>query len=220
MNRKNKTILLAGLWLLSIFFAVKIFQSINDPIKFNKIKNQRYADVIDRLKDIRLAQIAHKDVKGKFSNNFDSLIKFVDTGIFTITQQRDSSYYQYSPVYRIDMLQEIIIIDTLGFVPVKDSLFGESQRYKEIDRIPVDGIDEKFKLSSKIIDKNGFKVPVFEVKVAKNVVLHDYQDSYLLQEEEQTISVDGVNGSEIILGSLTDVSTNGNWPTIFDTERK
>lgn len=220
MNRKNKTILLAGLWLLSIFFAVKIFQSINDPIKFNKIKNQRYADVIDRLKDIRLAQIAHKDVKGKFSNNFDSLIKFVDTGIFTITQQRDSSYYQYSPVYRIDMLQEIIIIDTLGFVPVKDSLFGESQRYKEIARIPVDGIDEKFKLSSKIIDKNGFKVPVFEVKVAKNVVLHDYQDSYLLQEEELTISVDGVNGSEIILGSLTDVSTNGNWPTIFDTERK
>lgn len=220
MNRKNKTILLAGLWLLSIFFAVKIFQSINDPIKFNKIKNQRYSDVIDRLKDIRLAQIAHKDVKGKFSNNFDSLIKFVDTGIFTITQQRDSSYYQYSPVYRIDMLQEIIIIDTLGFVPVKDSLFGESQRYKEIARIPVDGIDEKFKLSSKIIDKNGFKVPVFEVKVAKNVVLHDYQDSYLLQEEELTISVDGVNGSEIILGSLTDVSTNGNWPTIFDTERK
>lgn len=220
MNRKNKTILIAGLWLLSIFFAVKIFQSINDPIKFNKIKNQRYADVIDRLKDIRLSQIAHKDVKGKFSNNFDSLIKFVDTGIFTITQQRDSSYYQYSPVYRIDMLQEIIIIDTLGFVPVKDSLFGESQRYKEIARIPVDGIDEKFKLSSKIIDKNGFKVPVFEVKVAKNVVLHDYQDSYLLQEEEQTISVDGVNGSEIILGSLTDVSTNGNWPTIFDTERK
>lgn len=220
MNRTNKTILLAGLWLLSIFFTVKIFQSINDPIKFNKVKNQRYADVIDRLKDIRLAQIAYKDVKGKFSNNFDSLIKFVDNGIFTITQQRDSSYYQYSPIYRIDILQEVIIIDTLGFVPVKDSLFGKSQRYKEIARVPVDGIEETYKLESKIIDKNGFKVPVFEVKVAKNVVLYDYQDSYLLQKEEQTVSVDGVNGSEIILGSLTDVSTNGNWPTIFDTERK
>lgn len=220
MNRTNKTILLAGLWLLSIFFAVKIFQSISDPIKFNKVKNQRYADVIDRLKDIRLAQVAHKDVKGEFSNNFDSLVKFVDTGIFTITQQRDSSYYQYSPIYQIDILQEVVIIDTLGFVPVKDSLFGKSQRYKEIARIPVDGIEETFKLESKIIDKNGFKVPVFEVKVAKNIVLYDYQDSYLLQKEEQTISVDGVNGSEIILGSLTDVSTNGNWPTIFDTERK
>ncbi len=58
-------------------------------------------------------------------------------------------------------------------------------------------------------------MPVFEVKVAKDIILHD-QDTDLLKIENETVSVDGVNGPEIILGSLTEVSTNGNWPTIFD----
>ena len=30
---------------------------------------------------------------------------------------------QYDRVYRIDMLREVIVIDTLGYVSVKDSLF-------------------------------------------------------------------------------------------------
>ncbi len=58
-------------------------------------------------------------------------------------------------------------------------------------------------------------MPVFEVKVAKEVILHD-QDKDLIKIEKETVSVDGVNGPTIILGSLTEVSTNGNWPTIFD----
>ena len=63
--------ILGLLWILIIFFSYKIYDSINGPIKFNEIKNKRYADVINRLKTIRKAQIAHKDVKGVFSNNFD-----------------------------------------------------------------------------------------------------------------------------------------------------
>jgi len=54
------------LWLLSIFFATQIYSSINGPIKFNQVKNERYTQVIDRLKDIRNAQIAHKDVRLDF----------------------------------------------------------------------------------------------------------------------------------------------------------
>ncbi len=219
MSKRTKVISLVVLWALAIFFTTRIYNSINDPIRFNKIKNDRYAVVIDRLKDIRIAQIAHKDVKGRFANNFDSLISFVDEGIFTITQQRDSSYYAYNPIYRIDMLQEVVIIDTLGFISVKDSLFGNDLRYMDIAKIPIKGVDEEFELEAKIIDKNGFKVPVFEVKVPKKIILHD-QDKSLLTQEEELISVDGVNGPDIILGSLSDVSTNGNWPTIFDTDRE
>ena len=66
------------LWLLSIFFATQIYSSINGPIKFNQVKNERYTQVIDRLKDIRNAQIAHKDVRGFYANNFDSLVSFID----------------------------------------------------------------------------------------------------------------------------------------------
>ena len=207
------------LWVASIFFAYKIYDSINGPIKFNEEKNVRYAKVINRLKDIRTAQIAHRDVKGVFSNNFDSLIKFIDEGQFTLIEKRDSSFLEYDRTYRIDMLREIIVIDTLGTVPVKDSLFGTSLSYKNMAFIPIEGVDDqKFEIAAKVIDKNGYKVPVFEVKVKKNVILFD-QNKDLIKQENETIAVDGVNGPEIILGSLSNVSTNGNWPTIFDAKQ-
>tara|TARA_B100000941_G_scaffold289542_1_gene269145 strand:+ start:943 stop:1587 length:645 start_codon:yes stop_codon:yes gene_type:complete len=205
----------AFLWLLIFFFSYQIYDSINGPISFNEVKNERYKKVINRLKDIRVSQIAHKDVKGYYANNFDSLINFIDNGIFTLIEKRDSSYLEYDRTYRIDMLREIIVVDTLGFVSVKDSLFKLDDNYKMMSKIPVDGVEENFTINAEIIDKNGYNVPVFEVKVSKNIVLFD-QDNDLLKEENETISVDGVNGSEIVLGSLTEVSVNGNWPTIFD----
>ena len=203
------------LWIVSIFFAYKIYDSISGPINFNQTKIKRYSKVINVMKDIRTAQIAHKDVKGVYANNFDSLIKFIDEGIFTLLEKRDSSYLEYDRIYRIDMLREVIVTDTLGFVAVKDSLFQTSDRYKKMSNIPIEGLqDSVFKITSSIINKNGYKVPVFEVKVSKNTLLFD-QDQDLVKQENETVSVDGVNGPEIILGSLTNVSTNGNWPTIF-----
>lgn len=210
-----KLALQAVLWIFAIFFSYKIYDSINGPINFNKTKNERYAVVINKLKLIRKAQIAHKDVNGIYCNNFDSLVKFIDNGIFTLIEKRDSSYMEYDRTYRIDMLREVVVVDTLGFVPVKDSLFKNSNAYKDFAVVPIEGIDAKFDINADIIDKNGYRVPVFEVKVAKDLILHD-QDKDLLKAENETVSVDGVNGPAIILGSLTEVSTNGNWPTIFD----
>ena len=217
MNKKRALELF--LWVLSIFFASQIYSSINGPIKFNQVKNDRYTEVIDRLKDIRSAQIAHKDVNGFYANNFDSLVSFIDNGIFTLIEKRDSSYLEYNRTYRIDMLKEVEIVDTLGFVSVKDSLFGNTESYKMMAKVPIDGTDSEFSINADIIDKNGYQVPVFEVKVRKDIVLFD-QNKDLLDQENKVISVDGVNGPEIILGSMTDVSTSGNWPTIFDAKNK
>jgi len=216
---KMKIALQALLWILIVFFSYKIYDSINGPINFNETKNERYADVISRLKEIRKAQIAHKDVKGFYANNFDSLVSFIDNGIFTLIQKRDSSYLEYDKIYRIDMLREVIVVDTLGFIPVKDSLFKNSTDYAEMSKVPIEGSNATFSIKADVIDKNGYKAPVFEVKVAKSVILFD-QNEDLLKQENETISVDGVNGPDIILGSLTDVSENGNWPSIFDAPAK
>ena len=215
MASKYKIGIQSILWLLIAFFSYKIYTSINSPINFNKVKTERYKKVINRLKEIRTAQIAYKDVNGIYSNNFDSLVSFIENGIFTLVEKRDSSFLEYNRTYRIDMLKEVIVIDTLGTVSVKDSLFKDNDNYKLMSQIPIEGIDEKFTINSQIINKNNYKVPVFEVKVSKNIILYD-QDDFLVSQENETISVDGVNGSEIILGSLSDVSVNGNWPTIFD----
>jgi len=212
---KYMRIIKGVLWLLIIIFAYKVYGSINGPIEFNKVKNERYLKVIDRLKDIRNAQIAYKSVNGIYCDNFDSLINFVDTAQYTLIQKRDSSFLEYNRTFRIDMLKEVIVIDTLGFASVKDSLFGNSNRYKNMAQVPIEGRNENFKIKADIIDKNGYNVPVFEVRVSKDIVLFD-QNKDLLKQEKGLMSVDGVNGPDIVLGSLTEVSSNGNWPTTYD----
>lgn len=212
---KNMKAVKAFLWILIVFFAYKVYGSINGPIEFNKVKNERYLKVIDRLKDIRNVQIAYKSVNGIYCDNFDSLVKFVDNAQYTLIQKRDSSFLEYDRTFRIDMLREVIVIDTLGFASVKDSLFGDSERYKFMAQVPIDGVNETFKIKSDIIDKNGYNVPVFEVRVSKDIVLFD-QNKDLLKQEKGLMSVDGVNGPDIVLGSLTEVSSNGNWPTTYD----
>jgi hypothetical protein len=212
---KYKRIIESFLWVLILVFAYQVYNSINAPIKFNEVKNKRYLKVIDKLKDIRNAQIAYKSVNGVYADNFDGLIKFIDTAQYTLIQKRDSSYMKYNRVYRIDMLEEIIVIDTLGFASVKDSLFGNSDRYKTMAQIPIDGIDKTFTIKADVIDKNGYNVPVFEVRISKDDVLFD-QNKDLLKQEKALMSVDGVNGPDLVLGSMTEVSTNGNWPTTYD----
>tara|TARA_A100001011_G_scaffold399623_1_gene509177 strand:- start:339 stop:1004 length:666 start_codon:yes stop_codon:yes gene_type:complete len=219
LTEKNRKIITYALYFLSIVLVYQIYNSIDAPIEFNKVKNERYQKVIERLKDIRNAQVAFKSVNGIYSDNFDSLVNFIETGQFTIIEKRDSSYIQYDRVYRIDMLREVVVVDTLGFVSVQDSLFKNDNRYKDLALVPIDGVDEKFSINADIIDKNGYNVPVFEVKVSKDVILFD-QNKDLLMQEKETVSVDGVNGPALVLGSLEDVSTNGNWPTTFDVDRK
>jgi hypothetical protein len=192
-----------------------IYRSVTGPIEFDKIKKERYTEVIDRLKDIRNAQDAFKTVNGKYANNFETLVAFVDTGKYTITQQRDSSFMEYDKVYQIDMLKEVKIIDTLGFVSVRDSLFKNSDRYKNMMNVPYAPNNEKFTMKSDIVEKSGYRAPVYEVKVSKAVILHD-QPKDLLSRENAQVSVEEVNGTEIKVGSLTEVSTSGNWPPIYD----
>ena len=65
------------------------------------------------------------------------------------------------------------------------------------------------------MEQGGYRAPVFEASVAKNVVLSD-QPADLLARENAALSVEEVNGTEIKVGSLTKVSTSGNWPPVYD----
>lgn len=210
-----KTIIQIVLWIVCIGLGYLIYKSVTGPIEFNKVKVERFADVVSNLKDIRNSQEAYKTVNGKYAKDFNSLISFVDTGKYVITQQRDSSYMEFDKVYQIDLLKEVKIIDTLGFVSVKDSLFKGDDRFKTMMNVPGAPGGEKFEMKADIIEKSGYKAPVFEAKVEKSVILYD-QPKDLLAKENSEIGVDEVNGSVIKVGSLEEVSTSGNWPPIYD----
>ena len=79
LTEKNRKIITYVLYFLSIILVFQIYDSIDAPIEFNKVKNERYQKVIERLKDIRNAQVAFKSVNGIYSDNFDSLVNFIET---------------------------------------------------------------------------------------------------------------------------------------------
>ncbi len=126
---------------------------------------------------------------------------------------------EFDKAYQIDMLKEVKIIDTLGFVSVKDSLFRNDTRYKSLMDIPGAPNGEKISMDAGFVEKSGYRAPVFEAKVAKSILLSD-QPKDLLSRENAQMSVEEVNGSEIKVGSMDEVSTSGNWPPIYDKKEK
>ena len=201
----------------SVFFGYKTYTSIMAPVEFKQKKVKRYTEVINKLKDIRDAQNAHKTVTGKYAPTFDSLETFIENAKFAIIERRDSSYTEFDKVYKIDKLKEVVIIDTLGFEPVKDSLFGTSDRYKTMKYVPyapTENTTFKMEIGSKEVNDN-YLAPVFKVSVPKEVVLHDL-DKDLLEQEKKIVSVDEIDGPVIFVGSLDKVSDTGNWPTSYE----
>lgn len=218
--RKLRSVFAMLFVLASVFFGYKIYNSIMAPVKFKQEKIKRYTAVIQNLKDIRDSQLAHKTITGTYAKDFASLEKFIDTAEFAIVEKRDSSYTEFDKVYKIDKLKEVVIIDTLSFEPVKDSLFKGTDRYTKMKFVPFAANDkETFKMETKTIEVSGYNAPVFKVSVAKDVVLHD-QDKDLLKREKGIVSVDEVDGEEIFVGSLEKVSDSGNWPTSYEIENK
>ncbi len=205
------------LWVVIIFLAYLTFNAVYEPIQFNKIKEKRYAKVINNLKDVRAAELAHKEVTGRFAGDWDSLVRFLDTAEFAITQRRDTTFLdeEYKKTYGVDQYIESVVIDTLGFVPVKDSLFkGKEERYRTMMNVPIEGVNTKFDLSAGTVKKGDNSIPVFESKVAKAKVLYD-QDRTLVLQENEIQSVDDVNGRYISVGSMSEVNTSGNWPKVY-----
>lgn len=209
------------LFLISLYLGYLIYNSITAPVRFNQIKRERYAKVISRLKDIRDSEIAFRTVTGDYTASFDSLVHFVDTAKFTITQRRDSVIKVFNKFLGFPEDKEIVIIDTLGFVPVKDSLFKNSDRYKEMQWVPIPGREHqvKFELKKGKLKKGEVYVPVFMARVHKKEVLYD-QPKDLVEQELNIIGTEEVNGPYIQVGSLDDVTTSGNWPKLYDIQDK
>ena len=218
-----KLVIQLVLWVIIAALGYMLYTSIIAPVKFNEVKIARYKKVIKNLKDIKAAELAHQEITGNFTGSFDSLVKFIDTAQFAIIERRDTSYADVAKNKAFGLSEgyyiEDIILDTLNYVPVRDSLFAGTDRYKTMMKIPVEGIDAVFELKSGKVDKNGTLYSVFEAKVDKSVILAD-QDKDLVSQEKQLISVDGVNGPSIKVGALDDVDTSGNWPKLYDTAKE
>jgi hypothetical protein len=203
------------LWLLIAFLAYKIYDSIMAPIKFNQEKVKRYTKVIENLKIIRDAEVAHKEVTGKFTNKAEDLVKFIDTAKFAITQTRNV-VVDVNKGGGITVQEEKKVIDTVDFRPVKADFAGRD--YQNMFNVP--GTNAKFELKTGVVEKvQGIKAPVFEARVDKAIVLEG-MDKDLIRQEKEALGGTEVRGEFISVGSLDDVKTGGNWPPSYDSKEE
>ena len=179
-----------ALFAMVIFLGYLLWETINEPIRFQKIKKERYEDVKNRLIDVRTAQLAFKDLHGRFADNFDELIHSIKTDsmtvIKTIGDPNDTTIVTYYDTSKLAL---------------KDSVFQRNFAIDSIQYIP-HGQGKKFLLSAGRITKARIKVQVFEAVGPDTLfmkdILEDYGD-YI--DWEHTMQV----------GSMTEATTTGNW---------
>lgn len=212
------------LWALIAFLGYITFMSIYNPILFKQEKEKRYAKVIENLVDIRDSQVAYKEVNGKFTKNYDTLINFIETAKFAIVERRDTSVVDVEKTRAFNgivQMKEITITDTLDFKSVKDSLFKGSNRYKTMKNVPFakDGTEFTLNAGDLELDDSDKKLAVFEAFVSKADILHDQNPDYVKVENDAR-SVEEINGDVIKVGSMEEVKVNGNWPKLYDPKKK
>ncbi|HCS20439.1 MAG TPA: hypothetical protein DIW47_07740 [Bacteroidetes bacterium] len=140
--------------LVILVLAYLLYDSIARPIREQKKIAQIEEKIITRLGHIKAAQFAYKDLTGKFSNNFDTLIHALKNEqwpvVKAIGDPEDSTTVMvydttYISLYEYAFPTKDVNIDSLSFVPLNPK-------------------GTKFRMQADIITVNNTKVAVFEVE--------------------------------------------------------
>lgn len=209
------------LWAVTIFIGYLIYLSVMKPIKFDQEKEARYKLAVQKMIDLKKAQLGYKKVHGEYAKTFEQLIDFVDNGSFDIVTRRDTSIIDYkkNAAFRITtdatgkggFFKDTIITNKIGTVAVKDSLFKGTDRYKYLKSVKIDDREIPIDMKTSFVYRNETKLPVFEATIDKNAILEGL-DPELLEQEKKVEDINEINGDKITLGSLVEVTLSGNWP--------
>ncbi|MGQ1909742.1 hypothetical protein ACT3CE_08140 [Marinifilum sp. RC60d5] len=192
------------------------YQSINKPLEFGKIKKQRYDRIITQLKDIRKAQGAYKDVNGKYTGSFDTLISFIKTDSMPLIKSMGTltdEQYEAGMTEKEAVKKGFITRDTI-MIAALDTIFGKDYPIENLRYIPFTKGKHQFKLGAGIfITGSKVKVPVFEARVSNMIIFEDVKDQYLDELKEENGNRMRLNKYPgLMVGSLEEANNNaGNW---------
>ena len=184
--------------------AYLVVESINKPLRFNAETKRRYDATVQRLKDIRTAQIAFRSEYKRYTGSFDTLIEFLKTDSFRIVMQigdsDDSSAVAAGKIIRKEFRLSVL-----------DSLFKKGYPVDSIRFAPFTNGYE-FELGTANLEAGMVTVNVFEAKVPFNVLLHGLDPQLLVNYNANWIIRDREKYAGLRVGSLIEPSNNaGNW---------
>jgi hypothetical protein len=211
MKTAIQIILLAAIIVLGYL----IFESIMTPIRFNQERQVREDKTIQRLKEIRTAQIAFKSEYERYTGDFDTLISFLKTGHFTVVKAIGSAPDSLIEAVgkreaeKIALKKGLIQRDTIQ-LRVIDSLFYAGYPVDSIRFVPFTD-NYQFEMGAGEIQTGSkVRVRVFEAKVPFEILLADMDLQLVINYIEEREKITGYPGLKV--GSLEEATNNaGNW---------
>lgn len=187
----------------AVMLVYLIIDGISKPIDFEKKRAERYRKTIERLIDIRTAQVAYKNQYGSYTPSFDSLIGFIKTGKMPIVKAIGSCPDSLTEKQALKL--GIIQRDTF-YIPIIDTLFKHIiYPIEKLGEIPV-GRKVKFRMdTATIMTGSNVAVKAFEARVNNWDILDGLDKQYIINYNAEKDSV-------LKVGSLETANNNaGNW---------
>lgn len=106
---------------ISLFLGYYLYSGVQKTIDDREQIAVKESEVIEKLKFIREAEVVFREVNGRYTSNWDSLINFIKNGRVAIVEKREEiKQKEYGG-------EEVIVhIDTLGYIPAKERIFKEN----------------------------------------------------------------------------------------------
>jgi len=184
-----------------IVLGYMLYSSIMKPIRFQEELDSRNMQIVNKLKDIRTAEKFFKQFNNRYTSDFDSLFNFLKTGkipvVKMVADPNDTTFTRS-------------ITDTIGFIPIADSLYSKRPDFKMEDMAIIPFSEgRKFEIKTDKIDKGGVIVSVIEILVPYEYYLYDLDKQDVINLSERMKGINKYPG--IKMGSLTEASVDGNW---------
>lgn len=196
--------------LVIVLLAYLLIESIQRPIRFNKEVASREDVTINRLKDIRKAQVAFKDVNGKYTGSFDTLLSFVKNDSFTIVSKILLQGWDPDKFTEAEGIKKGLIKVSETKKSVLDSLFGKDYPVDRLQYIPFTNGKKFIMGAGQVPTVSGVVVKVFEVYANFDTLLADLDPQLVTNYTYEREKVTHFPGLRV--GSLTEATNNaGNW---------
>jgi hypothetical protein len=205
-----KTAIQITLFLAIIVLGYYVWESIQAPIRFKKQVNIREEATIKKLVEIRTMEVAYKDVNGKYTGSFDTLIDFVEHDSFPIVRKDYQAGWDPDVYTEKEGIRKGLIKVSVTKKSVLDSLFGKNYPINRVRYIPFTD-QSQFKLGAgQVVTGSRVTVKVFEASVLYDTLLAGLDEQLVINyiyEREKITKFPGLR-----VGSLEEATNNaGNW---------
>jgi len=185
-----------------------------NPIRFIKLQKAREAKAISRMIDIRESEKAYKDMKLKYTADFDSLIEFLKIDSFSVIKATGEIPESLLDSVGLKKAKEIalergIIKREVTRVAVLDSLFGKNYPVDSLRLVPFAGTAQFKMVADEYVTPSKLTVKVLEVSVLYEVLLNGLEPQLVVNYADERKKITSFPGLK--LGSLTEGTLTGNW---------